>query len=97
MIGRSLICGDEIAMTVQVYCYHCRRCHPAGEMQWVQNHGKKRWRCRSSLDSVRASREQRDAFGRMVSAMNQRNLPRSLPHCVRELFGIASFEIAGLP
>ena len=72
-------------MTDEAYCYHCRRDHPRAEMRLVHTNGRRRWRCRRSLDSVGASPEERDAFGRQVSAMNRRSDRAPLPRCVTEL------------
>lgn len=72
-------------MTDQVYCYHCRRWHPPEEMRTVVVGGRTRWRCRRSLEAVRANRAQRDAFGLEVAALNRGAPQRPLPHCVREV------------
>jgi hypothetical protein len=79
-----------ITMTDTIYCYHCRRHHPADEVRLVQTKGGKRWRCMQSLRSCRGSRVRRDAFGKSVSefnqAINEWKAVQPLPHCVRELF-----------
>ena len=72
-------------MSEQVYCYHCRRYHPREDMRQIRTNGRQRWRCHRSLVLAHASREERDAFGKSVSAMNKNNLRRSLPHCVSDL------------
>ena len=59
-------------MSESVFCYHCRRHHPRAEVVLVDTRGVKRWRCRQSLELCRRSVDQRDAFGRAVSAANQR-------------------------
>ena len=74
-------------MSEQAYCYHCRRYHPREDMRQVKTNGRQRWRCHRSLVSIRASREERDAFGKAISAMNKHDVRRSLPHCVTELLG----------
>jgi len=58
-------------MTELVFCYHCRRHHPADEMTLLENRGVKRWRCRASLSLGRRSIAKRDAFGKAVSQMNR--------------------------
>lgn len=83
-------------MSDTVYCYHCRRYHPAEEMTRVTSKGVTRWRCVKSLVSARNSQDQRDAFGKHVSAQNRAYRPPTLPHCVRELFGYASQGFAGV-
>jgi dissimilatory sulfite reductase (desulfoviridin) alpha/beta subunit len=79
-----------IAMTDTVYCYHCRKHHPANEVQLVQTKAGKRWRCVRSIHLCRGSRERRDAFGQSVSefnrAINAWMHEQPMPHCVREVF-----------
>ena len=67
-------------MSDQVFCYHCRRHHPADQVTQVCVRGVKRWRCRQSLALSRSSAAARDAFGRTE---------RPLPHPVLELFNAA--------
>ena len=75
----------------QVFCYHCRRYHPADQVTLVQSRGFKRWRCHRSLALSRASSAARDAFGRAVSELNRAaHDGRSLPHPVLELLRSAS-------
>lgn len=82
-------------MAESVYCYHCRRYHPAIEMTRVTSRGVTRWRCIKSIASARTSQEQRDAFGKRVSEQNKSSTPPTLPHCVRELFSYAARGFAG--
>lgn len=74
-------------MSDQVYCYHCRRHHPADQVTPVYLRGIRRWRCRRSIALSQASSAARDAFGRAVSEA-QRALRgvRPLPRPVLELF-----------
>lgn len=77
-------------MSDQVFCYHCRRHHPADQVTQVCVRGVKRWRCRRSIALSRASSAARDAFGNAVSEVNRalRGV-RPLPHPVLELFNAA--------
>ena len=78
-------------MSDQVFCYHCRRYHPAEQVTLIQTRGTKRWRCRQSLSQSRASTAARDAFGQAVSELNRlvaaSKANRPLPRPVLELFG----------
>ena len=77
-------------MSDQVFCYHCRRHHPAHEVTPVYLRGVKRWRCRHSLALSRSSSAARDAFGRAVSELNRAlstgRAAKPLPRPVIELF-----------
>jgi len=75
-------------MATQRFCYHCRRSHPVEEMRQVVTAGCVRWRCRRSVMAARASREERDSFGRSVAAMNRTAAGKPLPRCVSELLVI---------
>ena len=81
-------------MSDQIYCYHCRRQHPADQVTLVQARGVKRWRCLKSIALSRASSAARDAFGQAVSELNRavHSAPpaRPLPRAVIELFGSTS-------
>jgi len=85
---------DGFTMSDQVFCYHCRRQHPADQVTLIQTRGVKRWRCRQSLSLSRASPAARDAFGQAVSELNRmvsaRQADRPLPRPVLELFGSAA-------
>jgi hypothetical protein len=89
---------DGITMSETVFCYHCRRHHPGDEVILIESRGVKRWRCRTSIFASRGSADQRDAFGKTISAQNRtgcaRPAARPLPRPVLELFGGAggSFE-----
>ncbi len=76
-------------MTELLFCYHCRRHHPADEMTQVESRGVRRWRCRASLSVGRRSVAVRDAFGKAVSQMNRLSCAlaarRPLPRPVLEL------------
>ena len=82
-------------MSDQVFCYYCRRYHPAAEVKRVESKGGKRWRCLESLERQRGSVAERDAFGRSVSATNRAGKvwqdARPLPLPVLEVLS------AGLP
>jgi len=87
-------------MTDTVFCYYCRRYHPADEVRLVQTNGGKRWRCSKSMVYGQISQEQRDAFGKSVSALNRsicsRASQRPLPHPVLELFAGIPSDVEGL-
>jgi hypothetical protein len=91
---------DGITMSETVFCYHCRRHHPAAEMTQVESRGVKRWRCRQSISASRGSTAARDAFGKVVSELNQRSFgrpaARPLPRPVLELFLTTSACSEGL-
>lgn len=54
-----------------VYCYHCHAQHPREEMRLVVSKSGKRWRCIASIKAAQKSKEEREAFGRKVSAINK--------------------------
>jgi hypothetical protein len=76
-------------MTEEIFCYHCRRHHPRGEVQLFETKTGKRWRCTKSLVARKAGVSQRDAFGLAVTAANQTRFSkaklRAMPHCLREV------------
>jgi hypothetical protein len=53
------------------YCYHCRTHHPVEEMKLLVTKTGSRWRCVKSIEAVKRSKEERDQYGRQVSALNQ--------------------------
>ena len=53
------------------YCYHCRTHHPVEEMRLLVTKTGTRWRCIKSIEAVKRSKEERDEYGRQVSAANQ--------------------------
>ena len=83
--------ADEITMTDTIFCYSCRKHHARDEVTRVQSKGVKRWRCLKSIAESRKSRDQRDRFGKEITALNQairqRQSAHSLPRPVLELFG----------
>jgi len=54
-----------------VYCYHCGRQHPIGEMRRIETRGVKKWRCIKSIEATKKSSAERDAFGKTVSEINK--------------------------
>lgn len=58
------------------YCYHCGLYHPETEMRRIDTKGGKRYRCKASLEAVRKSQSERDAFGRRISDDNRREAER---------------------
>jgi hypothetical protein len=53
------------------YCYHCRTHHPVEEMKLLVTKTGSRWRCIKSIEAVKRSKDERDQYGRQVSAANQ--------------------------
>jgi hypothetical protein len=53
------------------YCYHCRTHHPVEEMKQLVTKTGSRWRCIKSIEAVKRSKDERDQYGREVSAANQ--------------------------
>lgn len=86
----SFFATTGTTMIDKVFCYHCRNYHPSTEVRQVESKGVKRWRCVKSIVSTKASRAQRDAFGKMVSETNRKvTLEKSrqtLPRGVLEVF-----------
>jgi len=60
-----------IPMADTLFCYHCRTHHPKEEMRQIETKGGKRWRCIKSIEATKRSREEREAFGRQVTAINK--------------------------
>lgn len=57
--------------TETIYCYHCGRHHPSGEMRQIETKGGKKWRCIKSIEATKKSSTQRDAFGKEVTTINR--------------------------
>jgi len=91
---------EELTVTDKIFCYHCRGYHQSTEGRLVQTKGGKRWRCFKSMAYRQSSKDQRDAFGKSVSGLNQSicrlKNARSLPHSVLELFNGTPIRIDGL-
>ncbi len=87
-------------MTDKVFCYHCRNYHPSTEVRQVESKGVKRWRCLKSIASTKASRAQRDAFGKAVSETNRKvtleQNRQTLPRSVLEVFRGGTSLLGGL-
>ncbi|GAB1393117.1 hypothetical protein MASR1M60_12800 [Rhodocyclaceae bacterium] len=62
---------DENNSPATRYCYHCRTHHPVEEMKLLVTKTGSRWRCIKSIEAVKRSKEERDQYGRQVSAANQ--------------------------
>ena len=54
-----------------IYCYHCGRHHPSGEMRQIETKNGKKWRCIKSIEATKKSSSQRDAFGKTVTMINK--------------------------
>jgi len=57
-------------MTPTRYCYHCGISHPEEVMRKIAVKNGRRWRCIKSIHAAKKTAEERDAFGKMVSAAN---------------------------
>lgn len=83
-----------------VFCYSCRKHHPRDDVIQVQSKGVTRWRCMKSIAESQKSRDERDAFGKAVTELNQALNPRKalhrLPRPVLELFGSTSGRVEGM-
>ncbi len=58
-------------MADTLYCYHCRLQHPKEEMRRIETKTGKRWRCLKSIKATQRDREEREAFGRQMTAINK--------------------------
>ncbi len=58
-------------MADTLFCYHCRMHHPKEEMRSIMTKAGKRYRCKKSIEATKKGREERDAYGREVTAMNR--------------------------
>lgn len=54
-----------------IYCYHCGRRHPSGEMRQIATKAGKKWRCIRSIEATKRDVAQRDAFGKTVTTINK--------------------------
>lgn len=54
-----------------IFCYHCHAQHPREQMRLVVSKTGKRWRCIMSIEAAKKTRQEREAFGRKVSAENK--------------------------
>jgi hypothetical protein len=54
-----------------IFCYHCARHHPRGEMRQIETKGGRKWRCIKSIEATKRDVAQRDAFGQTVTAINR--------------------------
>jgi hypothetical protein len=61
-----------IMKTVTRYCYHCGKTHPEDEMRQVKTGAGMRWRCIKSIQAVKKTAAERDAFGKQVTAINSK-------------------------
>lgn len=63
-------------------------------MQLIATKTGKRWRCAKSVAASKSAVDNRDAFGRAVTAANQTRFSKSklraMPHCLREVLISAS-------
>jgi hypothetical protein len=54
-----------------IYCYHCGRHHPSGEMRQIATKSGKKWRCIKSIEATKKDVATRNAFGKSVTAINR--------------------------
>jgi hypothetical protein len=54
-----------------VYGYRCGRHHPREEMRQIETKGGKKWRCIRSIQVIKKSSAQRDAFGKTATSINR--------------------------
>jgi hypothetical protein len=57
-------------MSTTRYCYHCGKSHLETEMRQVFTKGGMKWRCIKSIQAIKKTAAERDAFGKMVSSAN---------------------------
>lgn len=53
------------------YCYHCGISHAEENMRLHMTKTGRRWRCIKSINAMKNSEAERDAFGRMITAINE--------------------------
>ena len=59
-------------MSDTAFCYHCATHHPKTEMRQIETKGGRKWRCVRSIEAVKKkSPEEREAFGKQMTAMNK--------------------------
>ena len=58
-------------MPETAYYYHCGTYHPLEEMCPILTRGGKRLRCIKSIEAAKVAIDQRDAFGRQMTAINK--------------------------
>lgn len=62
---------EFFAMTTTRYCYHCGASHPEESMRLFITKTGRRWRCIRTIQATRKTEAERDAFGKMISAINE--------------------------
>ena len=53
------------------FCYHCAIHHSKSEMRQILTKRGLLWRCVKSIEAAKKGREEREAFGRQVTANNK--------------------------
>jgi hypothetical protein len=66
-------------MSDMIFCYCCRVHHPQALMRRFRTRNGVRWRCQASIEAAARDVAERDATGRLQSAMN-REAARRLAH-----------------
>jgi len=61
----------EVAMSETKFCYCCRVHHPLDQMRLFPTRQGYRWRCLRSIEAAVKSADERAAFGRRQTAINQ--------------------------
>lgn len=59
-----------LVMSIPHYCYYCGRSHPEEDMRLIVTKNGKRWRCTRTILAGKLTTEERDRFGKLVSARN---------------------------
>lgn len=59
------------------FCYCCRVHHPIDQMRLFPTRQGQRWRCTRSIEAAIKSKDEREAFGREQTAMNQEAAQRA--------------------
>jgi hypothetical protein len=57
-------------MSTTRYCYHCGKSHPEEEMRQIKTGAGMKWRCIKSIQAVKKTSSERDAFGKQITAIN---------------------------
>jgi len=53
-------------MSATKFCYHCAKYHPIEEMRLIATKGGSKWRCLKTIQAVKKTTAERDAFGKKV-------------------------------
>ena len=70
-------------MSETKFCYCCRVHHPLDQMRLFPTRQGYRWRCASSIEAAVKSPDERAAFGRQQTAINQQAARRASEYARR--------------